>query len=68
MKLILLKTAIHPSSRKNIFNPHFKHHGNVEQKAINKYGRTAVWYSNYYNFPKLNSNPVIAIISLGGGY
>lgn len=34
------------------------------------YGRTAVWYRDYYGFPTVsqNSTPVIAIISLGGYY
>jgi subtilase family serine protease len=41
------------------------------QPIMGQYGRTATWMAQYYNFPSViaqGTKPIIAIISLGGGY
>lgn len=69
----------HPKTLKNAFKSHC-HIGSCQEtisieitardvvRPMVEYGRTATWYANYYNFPKTDTTPVIAIISLGGNY
>ena len=65
--VVIFKDSNHPSTRKSFYKTHLRVKNNSTTSNTSQ-GRTAVWYASYYNFPKLTSNPIIAIISLGGGY
>jgi hypothetical protein len=79
----VLLDSQHPKTKQNRFQTHFRRifaeeiqqaiKPEIEPKEIKpeitSSNRVATWFSNYYNFPvNTGSKPVIAIISLGGGF
>ena len=72
-KCTILLDNDHPNQVKGKFKSHMKRNSkevikeHLQSQGSN--GGTAVWFSQYYNFPKQNGKaPVIAIISLGGSF